>query len=301
MTCAHAHKKACEAAPHHKAATAQDNTDYCQLNGRLHSTGPLSGGGQAMRAAAGEEPGAWPPAPGWPPPASCPNQSETRPRLRWHRIRMRPTWGQYSHAAVQGVISHGQGEFIFPELPNCSPGLRQTDSVSDSEQQCLPQRPIQEDILLLAALNVSSEAVSVIRLQKNGLIHPPTLSSPTQTLQLFAETQRTSGPFPAPLNTQCLSGTLFGNRSINSLLWGKLHQSGVPALAPVHPFSLTGEHMGCFQVRLDESEHVHERVRGWDQGVNYIRTGFPAQYTSRQNRNNGVTFTNWDINEHIGA
>lgn len=36
---------------------------------------------------------------------------------------------------------------------------------------------------------------------------------------------------------------------------------------------------------------MHERVRGWDQGVNYIRTGFPV--------NNGVTFTKREINEHM--
>lgn len=86
---------------------------------------------------------------------------------------------------------------------------------------------------MLAALNVSSDAA--IHLQKKCRKHPP-LSSPLlsppslpQTLQLSAEFERTSGPFTAPLNTQCLSGTLFGNRSINSLLWGKLQQAGVPA------------------------------------------------------------------------
>lgn len=44
---------------------------------------------------------------------------------------------------------------------------------------------------------------------------------------------------------------------------------------------------------------MHERVRGWDQGVTYIRTGFPAQSTSCQRRNSGVTFANRGINEHV--
>lgn len=44
---------------------------------------------------------------------------------------------------------------------------------------------------------------------------------------------------------------------------------------------------------------MHGRVRGWDQGVNYIRTVLPVQDTSCQYRNNGVTFTNRKIDEHI--
>lgn len=44
---------------------------------------------------------------------------------------------------------------------------------------------------------------------------------------------------------------------------------------------------------------MHDGVRGWDQAVNYIRSGFPVLHTSCQSRNNGVTFTNEKIDEHI--
>lgn len=91
-------------------------------------------------------------------------------------------------------------------------------------------------------------------------------------LQLSAEFERTSGPFIAPLNTQCLSGTLFGNRSINSLLWGKLQQTGVPAPAPVYPFFLSWRAHGVFSGQIRLWMRVNMCTRGLEDGIRVLPT-----------------------------
>lgn len=261
MTRAHMHNKAGEMWPTQKPVMEQNKTGYCQLKGRLHSTRTLCTATTQEGGRRGEEPGARPRGLGVTSFSSCPKQKETVSHLCWHRIRMHPAGspghprhGHYSHAAFQRVILHGQGEFISWNCqivhPDCNEAI-----LYESTKQRLPQRLFQKDVVVLAALNVPLDAVTVIHLQNSCRnaprpSHHPLLSLP-QKLQLSAEIHRTSGCFTAPLNTRCLSGTFFANRSINSLLWAKLHQAGAPAPASGHPFSLAGEHMGHFQVRLD--------------------------------------------------
>lgn len=124
MTHAHLHDKACEMWPTQKPVMVQNNTDHCQLKGRLHSTRTLCiattrEGGEADLCSSGEEPGARTWGLGVTSCSSCPHQNETLSHLCWHRIRMHlagppghPRHGHYSHAAFQKVILHGQGEFI---------------------------------------------------------------------------------------------------------------------------------------------------------------------------------------------
>lgn len=128
---------------------------------------------------------------------------------------------------------------------------------------------------MLAVLNVSSDAVAVVHLQSNCRqasrpIQPP--SPLPQTRQPLAEIQRTSGPFTAPLNTQCLSGTLFGNRSINSLLWGKPQRTGVPGHASTHPLFLSWRAHGVFSGQIRIWMRVNMCTRGLGDGIRVLTT-----------------------------
>lgn len=122
MTRAHLHNKACEMWPKQKPVMAPNNTDHCQIKGRLHSTRTLyiatTQGGQLMGEAVGRSLGHVHQAWGVTSFSSCPNHNKTVSHRCWHRIRMHlpgspghPRHGHYSHAAFQIVILHGQGEF----------------------------------------------------------------------------------------------------------------------------------------------------------------------------------------------
>lgn len=205
MTRAHMHNKACEMWPKQKPVMVQNNTDYCQIKGRLHSTRTLciatTQGAQPIWAAAGrglEE------VRGWPPSTAALTRtrrfhisvgtgSEWISQGRWDTLNM----ASFSHAAFQIVILHGQGEFFSRTCQIVCPDWNKPILPKISNNNVLPHGRFQKGIFALAVLNVSSDAVSVIHLQSNCRKEPCPIQLPSplqQMLQLLADIQRTSGP-----------------------------------------------------------------------------------------------------------